>query len=152
MMPRRRKESNIYWGAFILDWFKCLQDHDLTSSDYKVLFYLCQRMNIADNMVYVRQKQIAEDLKMDKGNISKCIKKICGKQFIVKAKNGFMINPHLFYVGKSHFGSREELRDTFEDLLEDNKLEPLFFLNEDENKLEMNEQNQRSKSNYDFPF
>lgn len=136
-MPRKRKESNVYWGALILDWFKYLQDPDLTSSDYKVLFFLCHRMTPTNNMVYVRQKEIAEDLKMDKGNVSKCIKRICEKQFIVKSKNGFMINPNLFYVSKRHFEDREELRYTFEDILENNNQKPLFFLNEDENRLEV---------------
>ncbi|MEK6449692.1 helix-turn-helix domain-containing protein [Priestia aryabhattai] len=133
----RRKEKTVYWGAFILEWFGYLQDHDLSSSDYRILFFLCQNMKSYDNSIYMRQKQISEELNMDKGNVSKCIKKLCEKQFIVKIPNGFMVNPHLFYVGKGHPGSREELRDNFDSFLRKNKLSPRFYLNELERKLEL---------------
>ncbi|MCK2021259.1 MarR family transcriptional regulator [Peribacillus frigoritolerans] len=136
-MARRRKEKNVYWGAFVLGWFEHLQDNELTSSDYKILFFLCQKMNINDNKVYLKQKQIAEDLSMDKGNVSKCIKKLCEKQFVVKSANGYMINPHLFYVGKRNTIDRDELRDDFDELLDEIGLKPRFSLNEDEYTLEL---------------
>lgn len=133
----RRKERKVYWGAFILEWFEHLQDAELSSSDYRILFFLCQKMKPYDNTIYMRQKQMSEELNMDKGNVSKCIKKLCEKQFIVKITNGFMVNPHLFYVGKGHPGSREELRNNFDEFLYHNKLSPRFYLNELEHKLEI---------------
>lgn len=133
---KRRKEQSVYWGAFILDWFKYLQDYDLTSSDYKILFYLCENMEKGNNTVYMKQKQIAENLNMDKGNVSKCIKKLYEKQFIVKSSNGFVVNPHLFYVGKRDARDRDELREYFDELLIANGIEPRFLLNEDEHRLE----------------
>ncbi|HJB22718.1 MAG TPA: MarR family transcriptional regulator [Candidatus Jeotgalibaca pullicola] len=135
-MIKSRGRKNVYWGAFILEWFKYLQDNDLTSSDFKVLFYLCEKMNLHENKAYLRQKMIAEELKMDKGNVSKCIKRLCEKQFIAKMDNGFMINPHLFYVGKRHPVDRWELRETFDQLLEEKNLLPLFELNEEDSCLE----------------
>ena len=110
-----------------------LQDADFRGSDYKVLFYLCGEMKFDDNTAYVKQKQIAEQLNMDKGNISKSIKRLCEKQFIVKYQKGFMINPHLFYVGR--FGEFQ-IRDDFDNLIRENNAEPRFFLNEDEHTLE----------------
>lgn len=124
-MSRRR----IYWGAFILDWFKYLQDEDLTGSDYKILFFLSEKMHIADNRVMLKQKEIADTLHMDKGNVSKCIKRLCEKQFIVKIPGGFMINPHLFYVGKS-MSDRPLLRKDFDDFIERNNMDPIFEMNE----------------------
>jgi len=134
---RRNIPKAAYWGAIILDWFKYLQDNELTSSDYKVLFYLCEKMSFQENGVHLRQKKIAEELNMDKGNVSKCIKRLCEKQFIVKAENGFMVNPHLFYVGKSYKYDRETLRDSFDELLKSSDIEPRFYLNEDEFELEV---------------
>lgn len=130
---RRNKENTVYWGAVILEWFEYLRESDMTGSDYKILFFLCQKMNTTDNTAYIRQKEIAEELSMDKGNISKSIKKLSENQFITKSISGFMINPHLFYVGARN---RTDLRDDFDDLLEKNGLEARFYMNEDERKLE----------------
>lgn len=135
MRRRTRNVHKVYWGAFILEWFKYLQDIDLTSSDYKVLFYLCEKMNSNENKVYLKQKTLAEALSMDKGNVSKCIKRLSEKQFIVKVDNGYMINPHLFYVGKRNQEDRYELRDMFDELLEKRGVECRFYLDEDYYKL-----------------
>lgn len=134
MRRRARNVQKVYWGAFILDWFKHLQDNDLTSSDYKVLFYLCEKMNSNENKVYLKQKTLAEVLSMDKGNVSKCIKRLSEKQFIAKVDNGYMINPHLFYIGKRP-EARYELREMFDELLEKKGVECRFYLDEDDYKL-----------------
>ena len=133
----RKSQKGVYWGAFILEWFHYLQESDLRGSDYKVLFYLCEKMKHDDNTAYIRQKQMAEQLKMDKGNVSKSIKRLCEKQFIVKCQNGFMINPHLFYIGKGDRQSRFQIRETFDGLLEESNLDQRFSLNEDEYTLEL---------------
>ncbi|MCM3405926.1 replication/maintenance protein RepL [Cytobacillus oceanisediminis] len=135
-MARRVSERRNYWGAFVLDWFQYLQDNDFSGSDFKVLFFLCERMQVSDNSIYLRQNHIAAELNMDKGNVSKCIRKLSEKQFIVKKPNGFMINPHLFYVGKRDRGVREMLRNEFDDYLVELGKEPRFYLNEDEHRLE----------------
>ncbi|MEH7482383.1 helix-turn-helix domain-containing protein [Neobacillus drentensis] len=133
----RRSEKVVYWGAFILEWFQHLQDPDFRGSDYKIMFFLCGQLKYDDNIAYIKQKQIAESLSIDKGGVSKSIKRLCQKQFIVKCQNGFMINPHLFYVGNSD--TRFKNRDEFDRLLLENGLEPRFHLNEDDRILEVYE-------------
>lgn len=133
---KRKIPTVAYWRA-ILDWFKILQENELTSSDYKILFYLCEKMSFQENEVHVRQKKIAEELNMNKGNVSKCIKRLCEKQFIVKAEYGFMINPHLFYVGKGYKHDREILRESFDELLALRGIQPRIYLNENEFQLEV---------------
>jgi predicted XRE-type DNA-binding protein len=130
------RRKTIYWGAIILGWFEHLRDADLTSSDYKVLFYLCEKMEFGGNKVLLKQKEIASNLHMDKGNVSKCIKKLCEKQFIVKIPSGFMINPHLFYVGKSHPADRYSLREEFNEAVIENGMTELFQMNEEYSELE----------------
>lgn len=144
MARRTRRARNVYWGALILGWFEHLQDHDLSAADYRILFYLCEKMLSNDNTAHLKQKTIAADLNMDKGNVSKCLKKLSVKQFIAKASDGYMINPHLFYVG-SDPQHRESLRDTFDDLLEN----PRFYLNEDEYTLEVQDHHNDEDG---FPF
>lgn len=126
------RRKTIYWGAFILEWFNHLQDPELTGVDYKILFYLCEKMQFTDNRVLIRQKEVAEELHMDKGNISKSIKKLCNKQFISKIPNGFMVNPHLFYIGKSNPNERYLLRMEFDQSVTKNGLVPLFDMNEED--------------------
>ncbi|MGG2024736.1 hypothetical protein AB1282_03015 [Gottfriedia sp. S16(2024)] len=72
---------------------------------------------------------------MDKGNVSKSLKRLCQKQFIAKIENGYMINPHLFYIGKSHSNDRYELREEFDTALTSNNIQPRFSMNEDMYKL-----------------
>lgn len=152
---RARNDQKVYWGAFILEWFKYLQDNDLTSSDYKVLFYLCGEMDSNENKVYLKQKTVAEALSMDKGNVSKCIKRLCEKQFIVKVDHGYMINPHLFYIGKRHPIARYELRDAFDKILKKKGIKSRFYLDENEYELrEYGKVNRTVENTYigDFPF
>ena len=131
-----RERKVIYWGAFILGWFEHLRNSDLTGSDYKILFYLCEKMEFSRNQVVLKQKEISEVLLMDKGNVSKCIRKLCEEQFIAKIPSGFMINPHLFYVGKSYAGDRFSLREDFDDAVRKNGMVPLFEMDESESTLE----------------
>jgi hypothetical protein len=138
MARKRKSEQKNFWGAVILDWFHHLQDNDLTSSDYKILFYICTKMKSEDNIAYIKQKQIAENLLMDKGNVSKCIKKLSRKQFIAKCTNGYMMNPHLFYIGKVTRDSREQLQEEYDEYVIKSGLKPKFELNEDDRRLDLN--------------
>lgn len=139
-MKRGRSKENIYWGAFILKWFHYLQNSNFTAADYKVLFLLCSEIDPRSNKIYLKQKQIAEKLYMDKSNVSKTIKKLCKEQFILKIQNGFIVNPHLFYVGKARREDREILREEFDELIKDNICR--FTMDEDEGRL---------KENADYP-
>lgn len=151
-MARRGMRKGVYWGSLVLGWFEHLQDNELTSADYRILFFLCENMKESDNTAYKRQKQIAQELNMDKGNVSKCIKRLSEKQFIAKASNGFMINPHLFYVGKTYKTERALLRNDFESLLSKKNLQSRFSLNEDEHKLEIETYEINNTNKYDDIF
>lgn len=129
-MAYRRRSNNMYWGTMVLGAFKYLQDAQLGASDYRIFFYLCESMAFRDNIASVKQKMISEDLRMDKSNVSKSIAKLKELQFIVKTRNGFMINPHLFYV---RFGERVHLREDFDKLVTGPRR---FNMNEDESELE----------------
>ncbi|MGD6942578.1 MarR family transcriptional regulator [Cytobacillus gottheilii] len=131
MRRRGRPKDNVYWGAFILKWFELLQTSNFTGTDYKILFFLCSKMDPRTNNIYIKQIQIAQELHLDKGNVSKAIKKLRDEQFIAKIQNGFMLNPNLFYVGKARREDREDVREQFDSLVE----HPRFFMDEDEGQL-----------------
>ena len=93
-------------------------------------------MNTDNNIAYLKQKRVADDFPMDKGNVSKCFTKLMEKQFIAKVESGYMINPHLFYIGKKNHVDRREIRQLFDSIIVENNLERRFNLNEDEYKIE----------------
>ena len=117
--------TTVYWGE-IVDWFRILQENELTSSDYKVLFYLFEKMSFQGNEVFIRQQKIAEDMNSNKGNVSKCIKRLSEKQLITKTEFGFMINPHLFYVGSEYMHKKDKDHQLFDELLALKGIHPRF--------------------------
>ena len=123
---RNRMISKIIYWAEIVDWFRILQENELTSSDYKVLFYLFEKMSLQGNEVFIRQQKIAEDMNINKGNVSKCIKSLSEKQLIAKAGFGIMINPHLFYVGSKYIPEKDKVRQLFDELLTLKGIQPHF--------------------------
>lgn len=132
--------KKVYWGALILEWFNELNELDLGRGDYKVLFFICSEINPQDNVAYIKQKYISGSLQMDPGNVSKSIKRLKEYQFIVKLDNGFMLNPHLFYIGKGHSVDRWILREKFDSFLDGNQV---YSLNETDGELII-ERNQSS--------
>lgn len=145
----KKQGFNYFWGAFVLEWFRELRNSDLNGSDYRILFFLCEIMKIDDNTAYIKQKEIANQLHMDKGNVSKSMKKLRDKQFIVKCENGHMINPHLFYVGKRRKEEREFLRERYDELIVNEKRKLTYYLNEDEHELEVGDRNNEDESYLD---
>lgn len=123
----------IYWGAMVLDFLRELNNLDLGRGDYKVLFFVLSEMNSQDNIAYIKQKDIARELGMDPGNVSKAVKRLVEYQFFIKVDNGFMVNPHLFYVGKGKTHDRISLRTAFDERLEN----PIYRMNEEEWELEI---------------
>ncbi|MEK5586660.1 replication/maintenance protein RepL [Paenibacillus sp. FSL P2-0536] len=128
----RNYVSNVYWGAIVFEFFRHLQDHDLSAVDHRILFYMCEKMDTNDNLVHVRQITIARELNIDKANVSRSLKKLCHKQFILKYRSeGYMVNPHLLYGGNG-WKNKDMLRQTFDNLTD----EPRFYLNDDDKILE----------------
>lgn len=132
-MARRRQTS--YWGAITLDTFLYLQDENLQSSDYKIFFLLCSRMIRETNIAHIRQKSISEILKLHKSSVSKSIKRLMERQIIGKIENGYMINPHLFYVGKARAEDREQIRYDFDKRIIERDLQRRFYMDEHESRL-----------------
>lgn len=135
VLKREKLRSANYWGAVILDWFEELNRLDLNRSDYRTLFFICSQMESQTNTAHIKQIMIAKDLKMDKGNVSKSIKNLIDLQFIVKTESGFMVNPHLFYVGKARAEDRALLRKNFDDYVIDSGESTIYFMDESEAKL-----------------
>lgn len=133
------KRRQIYWGAIILDGLKYMLKQNLKMSDFQVLIYL---MDIMDNQnrSISSQKELALNLNLNPGTISRAIGRLNNSQLITKIHGGYMINPNFFYVMKNAKYDRIELREKFQATIEENgeKLKVAFneskrkFLSEEE--------------------
>jgi predicted transcriptional regulator len=133
-MRDKRGYNDPYWGAIILDFLRVLHFDDLSASEYRLFFFLTDKMSRKDNRIDMRQSVISLMLNMDKATVSKAINKLCKLQFIAKLGTGsFMVNPHLIYVG--HRGL-DRLRDDFDDILQKKGLKLRFDMNDPTRGLE----------------
>lgn len=136
MVLRKEKlRSANYWGAVVLDWFEELNRLELNRSDYRTLFFIFSQMESQTNTAHIKQIMIAKELKMDKGNVSKSIKNLVSLQFIVRTESGFMVNPHLFYVGKARAEGRALLRKTFDNYVVESGESLIYHMDESEARL-----------------
>jgi len=156
MDKRKKPRSNNYWGAIILDWFDELNRLNLSRSDYKTMFYILSQIESTNNTAHVKQNEIAKNLGMDKGNVSRSIKNLIDLQFVMKLENGFIVNPHLFYVGKGKTEAREKIRSYFDEILKDAGKSPVYYMDEEQAILDVSSESSRmGKSQYeskDSPF
>lgn len=134
-----KRYGSVYWGAIVLSTFELLLKAHLNGNDIRVFLYLCSCMNYQNNICYENQKSISDNLQIHKSSVSKAIKILSEKQFIVKhlSPRGFMINPHLFYIAKRQRNERDVLREDFDNILSGRGLKPRFTLNEELNRLEI---------------
>ncbi len=69
----------------------------------------------SDNISYMKQVEVSNELKSHRSNISKSVKRLTAHQFILKVHNGYMINPYFFYGGP--YSTLIAKRELFNELL-----------------------------------
>lgn len=138
-------QTNYFWGTLILDALKLFYDKDsnLSANAMKVFFYLCDSIVVDKTRKYseiedieepdrspVTQAQISEDLEIDKANVSRLIKELRNKQLIAKARLGFYVNPHIFYIGKARDNERISVRNGFDKIVAEQQGFVRFYFDE----------------------
>lgn len=113
--------ANLFWGSFVLDMLELLAKLNLKNTEYRTLLYLCSLSNQDDNIAYIKQVSISEDLDINKSNLSRAIKDLREKQLIAKVDNGYMINPNLFYKGSARNNKVQKLHSIFKNKIENEK-------------------------------
>lgn len=70
------------------------KEKELSTSAKTLLFFLMGSAN-ADNYIFFRQKDIAEELEIDSSDICRCLKNLVKKGIIVKAgaASAYKLNP-----------------------------------------------------------
>jgi hypothetical protein len=106
-VPRKSALSRLYPKGFYAmaqdPLIMLAQDDDLTGEIYKVLLYLCGKLNY-DNEILVPQTEIAQALKIRPPHISRAIKLLCDKGIILKGHKAgnswsYRLNPTYGYKG-----------------------------------------------------
>lgn len=80
------------------------KDKDLKAEHWRVFSYLISQLDF-ENFIQVPQKQIADELGMTKGNVSRTIKSLADKKIIIRGpkvghSSCFRLNPHYGWKGK----------------------------------------------------
>ena len=95
------------WFALFQDYALRIAHSDLTGEQCKVLFYLFNKLDF-DNYIPVKQKDIVDELKIKKQNVSRCVKVLKDNDIIYEAtdyKGFYKLNPHVGHKGTLNYGN-----------------------------------------------
>ncbi len=93
--------------AFINN-LQMLADLGLSSRQIKVMLYMLKQMEYG-NLLMLSQKQMEQDLKIDKGNLSRDIKSLRTKKVLVDVNGHMYVNSNLFIKGLKGGMSKERI-------------------------------------------
>lgn len=104
-----RVNSTKKWGAIVHEGIEQLLSCDLTATDYEILLHLFLIMNESNNIALTSQKMLGnlknsyqEGSKIkNKSTISRSINKMIDCNILKRMDGGFMINPNIYYFGKT---------------------------------------------------
>ena len=102
-VPQRAKLKG-GWFMASQEGLAVLAKHDLSIREMRVLLYLMSKLDF-ENFIYVPQADVAKELQLDKGNVSKCVKKLIELGIIIKGpKVGraatFRLSPDFGWKGR----------------------------------------------------
>ena len=95
------------WFAMFQDYALRIAQSDLTGEQFKVLFYLFNKLDF-DNYIPVKQKDIVDDLKINKQHVSRSVKALKDNDIIYEAtdyKGFYKLNPHVGHKGTQNYGN-----------------------------------------------
>ena len=90
-------ENNLKWFATTINAVKKLYLSNLSSNEFKILFYLLKKID-KNNCIRLVQKDIAAEIGSNKYTVSRAISKF--KEMDILRKSGvklYMFNPYFFY-------------------------------------------------------
>ena len=101
---RQPKIQDRWFMAFQDAFIKLAQDKDLTGETSRVLHYLMGRLDF-ENFIQVPQMEIAEQLEMQKQNVSRSVKLLIKKGILLRGpkigrSSSFRLNPQYGWKGK----------------------------------------------------
>lgn len=119
------KQSNLRWLALTDDFLKEIQEdhkHELTTTDFKMLAYMLQKMNYDNFCEIPDQNTIKQDLGISVRSISTAVSHLKEWKCITRDRRlarTFMLNPSYFYRGG--FGPQKNKKRKFKQLCKQNE-------------------------------
>lgn len=95
------KSKKFSW--FATTWFAThhILESDLTSPDFKFLFYILNQMDRNNEITLSKYKELSETLSLGERTVSQSVKRLKDLDIISKTckPKTFMVNPSFFYSG-----------------------------------------------------
>lgn len=119
------KQNNLRWLALTDNFLKEIQEdheHELTTTDFKMLAYMLQKMDYNNICEIPDQEKINQTLGISVRSISTAIKHLKEWKCITRDKRltrTFMLNPNYFYRGG--FGPQKNKKRQFENIYQKNQ-------------------------------
>jgi predicted transcriptional regulator len=103
-IPRRPKLREDFMLLDLRAIEKLGMDKDITINDFRVLTVLFGRLEY-ENWLYITQQEIADQLGLQRPNVTKCLKKLIDKGIILKGSklgkvNGYRLNAYYGWRGR----------------------------------------------------
>ena len=102
-VPQRAKLKG-GWFMASQEGLATLAKHDLSSREWRVLAYMMSKLDF-ENFIHVAQADIVDALALDKGNVSKCVKRLIELGIIIKGPkvgraSTFRLSPDFGWKGR----------------------------------------------------
>lgn len=94
----RMQTINEYVILFVNNFTSIVKTYNLTKGDIMVVMKILEYMRFG-NLISVTNSTLANDLEMDKGNISRIMKKLKATELIVEVNGSIFFNPHIACKG-----------------------------------------------------
>ena len=95
------------WFALFQDYALRIAHSDLTGEQCKVLFYLFNKLDF-DNYIPIKQKDIVDELKINKQHVSRSVKVLKDNEIIYEApdyKGFYKLNPYIGHKGTKNYNN-----------------------------------------------
>lgn len=113
-------EFAIMFGTAFL---QCIDDYNLTRNDIRIMLKIIEYMKFG-NLIKFSYSSLAKDLKIDKSNVSKTIKKLKENKLIITDNNNDYLNPHVIAKGNFTDEVSEHLLNKAAEELEGSNISP----------------------------
>lgn len=95
---RKMQIINEFAILFVTAFLQCIDEYNLTRNDIRVMLKIIEYMKFG-NLLRMSYSTIAKDLKIDKSNVSKTIKKLKDNKLIINDNGNEYLNPHVIAKG-----------------------------------------------------
>lgn len=149
IIPEKTKFLNEFVLLFIENFEFIIDEYNLSKNDIRVIIKILKNMKFG-NLISLSNSALATDLRMDKSNVSKILKKLRKTELIIDKDGSLFFNPHIAAKGsmKKRQEETRQLLDYSAMILEENdsKVTPSIGTDNIERMLKNKEERQKDET------